>query len=559
MGGAELSAPPIAEAQAVASEALHTAGTVRDEADVPSYRVTGLTKMFPGILAVDNVTLEVRRGEIHGIIGKNGAGKTVLMSVIGGIYPATSGHLALRDLTVDLTRQTPRRARELGIALIPQEPLVAKHLSVLENLLMGRLPQRRGLVDLTAGRQLLAEIAERFSLNISADRIMGDLRIEDQQMLALGRALFVDQACVLLLDEITASLSRQRKRIFADTLRRAIADRPDISATLITHHIDEILEFCQRVTIMRDGHAVRTIDVAQTSKAELAAWIVGDEARILGGDAGKAVASTAALAATSNEPKAASASAALGQIEVVLSVSALRFRNTLQDLSFELRRGQVLGIAGLDGSGKDDVFAILSGLQSPDGGSIEVSGKPCAFKSPSDARARGIAYLPKKRDEYAVLAGRPVEENILAMVYSRISSRTGLIDTDQARSLTQDTVATLTIKTSSGATQIETLSGGNRQKVILGRIVLADPLVYLLDEPTRGVDLATKPELLSTIRQRLANHSAVIVTSESEDELIEICDRVLVLYRGKLVGDVSRGTTAFEAGALYRLVQGVGI
>lgn len=507
-----------------------------------SYATLELTRSFPGVLAVDRVSLEVRRGEIHGIIGKNGAGKTVLMSTIAGIYPGTSGRLVIGDDTVDLTRHTPADARSLGIALIPQEPLFAGDLSVLDNMLMGRMPTRGGLVDFGHIRRMLAGVAERLGVAIDPDQPMDTLLIEDQQMLALGRALYIDRARVLLLDEITASLPRAKKQVLLQTLKRALAERPEISVTLITHHIDEVMEFCDRVTVMRDGRAVRTIDVATTDKAALAAWIVGSEAKNTQPPA---------------QAREAAAPTPVSEGTPVLAARDLGAGTALAGLTFELHRGEVLGIAGLDGSGKDEVFGLLAGLRRPDRGEIAVAGRPVALRSPVDARHLGLAYLPKKRDQYAVITGRSVEENALAIVYPSLTSRLGIIDRSRAATMANSAVDLLHIKTPSLATPIDDLSGGNRQKTMIARVLNGDPIVYLLNEPTRGVDLATKPELLRAIRGRLAQRAGVVMTSESEEEMVEVCDRILVLYRGAVVGDVSKGGPEFNAADIYRLVQGV--
>lgn len=536
-------------------QAVDPGSPAPDVGPVVSYQTFDLTRAFPGVLAVDRVSISVIQGEIHGIIGKNGAGKTVLMSTIAGIYPATTGKLQIGNDTVDLIHHSPARARALGIALIPQEPLFANHLSVMDNLFMGRMPLRHGLIDVAQAHRVLSEISERLGVIFAPDQPTNTLRIEDQQMLALGRALYLDRARVLLLDEITASLPRVRKRVLDQMLQRAIAERPEISVTLITHHIDEVIEFCDRVTVMRDGRAVSTIDVPQTTKETLGAWIVGTEATGAKPAAAGDLASAAAFptSATPSTPTAAPRSG-----PAALSVTSLGLGTALADLSFELRRGEVLGIAGLDGSGKDEVFSIIAGLQRPDRGSIGLNGRHVTFGTPSDARRAGIAYLPKKRDQYAILTGRPVDENALAMVYPSLTSKLGLIDRGRGRALVEDGVRTLRIKTPGHHTVINALSGGNRQKTMILRVMSAAPLVYLLNEPTRGVDLATKPDLLLAIRSRLAEHGCVVVTSESEDELIEICDRVLVLYRGVVCGDLVRGTPEFTGAQLYLITQGVG-
>ena len=521
----------------------------------PSYAVSDLTKIFPGTKALDGVSMEVYPGEIHVIIGKNGAGKTVLMSVIAGIYKGTSGSLEVGGKAVDVTRYSPAQARQIGVGVVAQDPMVAPNLSVIDNLLMGRMPQWHGLIRFGEGEQLVAEVSDRTGTTFQMKQRVGDLSIEDQQMLALGRSLFVDRVRVLLLDEITASLSRARKQRLKEMLRRAIAERPEISVTLITHHLEEIAEFCDRVTVLRDGRAVCTLDATTVSKEELAGWIVGSEREESGREPGSAA--TRAEALRSVPVLVTTERQTVEKRQTVLRVTSLSIGSLLEDFSLDLGLGEIVGIGGLDGSGKDEVFSIISGLQRPDRGSIEVEGKAVSLRTPSDARRRGIVYLPKKRDQDALLTGRSVEENLLMMVYRDIVSATGMINRTQARGLAQQSIDQFKIKTPSLRTPIDALSGGTRQKVVLARLVHAHPIVYLLNEPTRGIDLATKPQLLSAIRLQLAEGAGVIVTSESEEELTEICDRVIILYHGKVVAELTRGERDFTAGELYRLIQGV--
>ena len=531
--------------------------TVQGATSATSYETQNLTKTFPGVVAVRDVSIAVHCGEVHGFIGKNGAGKTVLMSVLAGLYPATSGQLRVGGDAVELAHYSPAKARAVGIALIPQEPLVAPERSVLENVFMGRMRSRRGILDVSSARRLVADVCERFAVSAKADQPMGEIGIEDQQMLALGRALFIDRARIILLDEITASLSRERKRVFGEAVSRMVNERPEISFTLITHHIDEILEFCNRVTVMRDGEAVETLDVKTATKASLASWIVGTEN-----------VSSGTLAAGSLPVGGVAADSPSGQDgqrgdppvkdqPVKVRADSLGLGNELGSLSFELKIGEICGIAGLDGSGKDAAFNVLAGIEKPERGSIEIDGVKVSLRSPRDARRAGIAYLPKKREQFAMISGRSVEENLLLMMYPRLTSRLGLISGQKARSAALAAIGTWHIKTSGPSQPIDALSGGNRQKVILARIVQVAPDLYLLNEPTRGVDIATKPELLAIIRSNLSQRACVLLTSESEEELVEVCDRIIVLYRGVVVADLRRGHKNFNAGDVYRLIQGV--
>lgn len=511
--------------------------------NVASYALTKLTKSFQATVAVNDVSIEVRQGEIRGVIGRNGAGKSVLMSVLAGVMPASTGGLEIADRTVDLTSHSPTQARALGIVLIPQEPLFAQDLDVLDNIFMGRWPRRLGAIDRGRARAQLKGMSERLGIRVSPDQSMDELPIEDQQMLALGTALYVDRASVLLLDEITASLSRSKKQVLGQTLVRAISERPEISVTLITHHIDEVVEFCERVTVMRDGRAVDTLDVSTTTKSELANAIVGDQPVSVPSNAG---------GTTSRRGKGSRS-----EVSTVLKASEIAVGNAVSGVSFDLKVGEVLGVAGLDGSGKDELLASIAGLATVTQGSLELDGVPLDTASPLAAGRAGVVYLPKKREQFAVLTGLTVQENALALVYGKLRTKFGLISGAGARETAQRTISSLRVKAPDLDMPIESLSGGNRQRVMIGRLLNAGPRVFVLNEPNRGVDMASTPEVLEAIRSRLAREAGVILTSESEEELTEICDRILVIYRGAVVADIPRGDDLFESAEIYRLVQGV--
>jgi ABC-type sugar transport system ATPase subunit len=496
-----------------------------------AYRLEGLTKIFPGVVAVDRVDLEVREGEIHGVIGKNGAGKSALVGMIAGVIEPTEGSIWIGGEVVG-KGYNPALAHRLGVSLIPQEPLFARDLSVTDNLYMGRPAGGPvGLVAEGERRQHVAEIAERLSVRAKPLQKMGELRIEDQQLLAFGKALYLDQARIILLDEITASLTRERKELLLRFLREAV-ESSGLSITLITHHIREVHEFCHRVTVMRDGRAVHTGPVAGSTEAELARWVVGD--------ASIQVDRTALVPAG----------------RTVLTVRGLTKTGEFAEVDLDLAVGEVVGVAGLDGSGKDAFLAALFGLIAADGGSIAINGRPVRIRSPRDAQRYGIAYLPKKREEQAIVHGRSVEENMLISAYPQLSTRLGLIDRGRCAQIARRTVAALGIKTPGVSADIDTLSGGNRQKVVVGRVATMAPKVFLLDEPTRGVDLGAKPQILRTIREQLAQESGVIVTSESEEELLEVCDRVLVFYKGRVQSVLERGS--LDVAAIYSASQGIG-
>ncbi len=252
--------------------------------DETSYEVVGLTKIFPGIVALDDVSIEVKKGEIYGIVGKNGAGKSVLMNVIAGLIPATSGEMRILGEPVDIRRYNSPKAHEMGVALVPQEPTWAPDMTVRSNLFLGSdLTYRFGIIDVPRFLKTVEEVMERVGIKARPDARMRHLPIEDQQLLAFGKALYIHRARVILLDEITATLPRERKMSFLEFLKAEVKRSPDLSFTLISHHIDEIMEFCDRVTVMRNGRAIGPLEVKETSKAELADLITGGVAITTGG------------------------------------------------------------------------------------------------------------------------------------------------------------------------------------------------------------------------------------------------------------------------------------
>lgn len=503
----------------------------------PSYRLEELTRRFPGVTAVDRAKLSVRRGELHGIIGRNGAGKSVLVSMIAGITRPTNGRIVVGGKEVDTARYSPGRARDLGIALIPQEPHFATALSVTDNLFMGRsITNRLGFGQTAAMQRKTEEILTTLGIDARPSDLLSELPLESQQLLAFGRAVFVDRARVVLLDEITASLSQSRKLALLRLLHKLLAETADLSFTLISHHIAEIMEFCDHVTVMRDGRSVATIDVAATNEQELADWIVGD-------------------ADQADSRQARSGARQLGA--PILSLTGLSAGRSFRDLDLEIHQREVVGFAGLEGSGKDAAVEAMFGLVPPTAGEMKLAGKPVKFRSPRDALDAGIAYLPRHREAHGVVQNLSVEVNTLLSAYPGYRRPLGFLARREGRRMARQRSEHLAVKAPSIDALIDKLSGGNKQKVLINRLALVKPRLFLLNEPTRGVDIASKPALLAVIRNELAASSGVVMLSESEEELIAVCDRILVFFKGKVREVLERGSPAFTVGRLYELIQGV--
>ncbi len=501
---------------------------------VPSvaFRTEKLTKRFSGMTAVDEVDLSINAGEVHGIIGRNGAGKTVLVSMMAGVLQPTSGSLYVGATRGGAGSYSPGIAHSLGVTIIPQEPEVAPDMSVIDNLFLGSPVKRGALLAHREMRRVAAMALEAVGVGAEPSDRIGSCTIEEQQLLALAKALFIEDARVILLDEITSSLSAARKQQILTLMRREAEER-NRAFVLISHRISEMMTVCDRVSVLRDGCRIDTVDVADTTAAELAALIVGSEVR----------------QPTLDDFQPSD--------DEVLRVERLRRAGRFAGVSFRLRRGEVLGLAGLDGSGKDDVMNALYGLGKVDSGTIAIRGTVAKVTSPSTARRLGVAYVPKKREELAVLHGMSVQDNILLPVYASIRNRLGLIDRKRARELVHTRMERLPFKARSLGADIDSLSGGNRQRVVINRMALLRPDVFVLCEPTRGVDIASKPDIIATIRNGLRAESGVVLTSESEDELIDMCDRVLVFFRGECVREFVRGEPEFNPAAIYNSIQGV--
>lgn len=480
-----------------------------------------------------NATFEVEEGTIHGVIGKNGAGKSVLMGMVSGVFESNGGQLALLGKQVDTQRSwTPAEARRHGVGLIPQDPPRLPYLTVEDYLFLGnRSASPFALLDRRGMRRKVSEIDERLGLRVHPGDMMATLPVEVQQLLAFGKTVFLEDARIILLDEITASLSGSRREGLLRLIRELVVGR---SFTLITHHINEVIAACDRVTVMRDGVSVDTLDVKTVTADLLARKITGDIE----------VAGAAAIG--------------LERGDEVVHVSGLACGTAFSGIDFTVHSREVVGLAGVEGSGKDEVLEVLAGLRKATG-TITIGDHAQRFDSPLAATRAGVVLLPKNRERLATIHQLSVLDNMLLPIASRYRNRLGFLDRRRMRSTVVEEINRMQVKTPGPDTSINSLSGGNRQKVMMGRLRLMRPRLYLLNEPTRGVDISTKPQLLSIIRRDLASHSAVIMTSESEEELVAVCDRVLVFYKGRIVRELRRSEPDFTASEIYRAGQGVGV
>ena len=478
-----------------------------------------ITKEFPGVKALDGVSLTVRPGTVHALMGENGAGKSTLMKCLFGIYAKDEGTIVLDGKEVDF--KNSKEALESGVAMVHQELNQALTRSVMDNLWLGRYPKVAGImVSEGIMRGHPGEIFDELDIRVDPKAIMSTLPVSQRQMVEIAKAVSYN-AKVIVFDEPTSSLTEAE----VEHLFRIInmLREQGCGIIYISHKMDEILRISDEVTIMRDGKWVATRRAADLTIEEIIRLMVGREL-------------TNRFPPKDNVPG-----------EVILEVEHLAGRYTrLKDASFQLRRGEVLGIAGLDGSGRTEVLENLFGAMTKASGSIRLHGKAIRNRTPQESIKNGFALLTEERRATGIFGIRDIRENtVISNLRSYLMGGICLSE----RKMRQDTdwaIQAMHIKTPGQSTQIRSLSGGNQQKVIIGRWLLTKPEVLLLDEPTRGIDVGAKYEIYQMILDLAREGKGVIMVSSEMPELLGICDRILVMSGGLLAGEVDARTTSQE-------------
>jgi ribose transport system ATP-binding protein len=477
----------------------------------PILELQGITKAFGGVEALRGVDFALFAGEIHGLVGENGAGKSTLMKIIAGVHPEFSGRFML-DGRETRFRST-RDAHAAGIAMVHQELSVAPDLSVAENVFLGTQPTNRfGLVQWRRMAREAAEQLARFGIDVDPSTRLGDLPIGLQQLIEIARVLF-SGARIIILDEPTSALSPPEvERLFA-TLRRLRED--GCSIVFISHFIEDILRVSDTVTVFRNGRKVAETEAAATSKAALIEAMIGK-----GGEAlEETYAHDIMLPPPTDRP-------------AVLKADELSLARSLQDVSFEVRAGEVLGVYGFMGCGQLELARILFGKLKPDRGTLVVGGEPKAFVSTAAARRAGVAFVPESR-RAMLFHQEPVYKNISISILGRISAL--LLKPARERSIATRQVEQLQIRPAAVELELGMLSGGNQQKVALAKWLSYPPRLLVLCEPTRGMDVGAKNDVINIVRDLRAKGLAVIVLSTEPETVLSLADRILVLKRGVVV------------------------
>jgi len=473
----------------------------------PVVELRGIGKRFPGVRALDRVDFAVRRGEIHALVGKNGAGKSTLVHILTGIVPPDEGEIRVRGELI--SPMTPARARQAGIVLVAQHAHAVPGLSIAENIFCGDLPtSRTGFVD---WRRLYREAAERLArvgLDLDVQRTMEGLSVAERQMIEIARALFAD-ASVVILDEPTAPLPKHEVALLFRFVRRQ--REAGASFVYISHYLEEVFELADRVTTLRNGRVVGSQPVGGLSQPALIRLISGQEV-----DRFRRSRRTDGL-------------------RPVLEIDHLSRPGQYDDLSLALSAGEVVGLTGLEGCGKGALARGLFGLEPVGAGEVRLDGRPYRAQRPGTALRRGVAYLPRDRQGLGIVASRSVRDNVTLAIVRRLANRLGFLGGGSERRVTERYVDALGIKTPSQEQPVEFLSGGNQQKVVVAKLVATRPKVLLLEEPTQGVDVQAKVEILRIVDELARDGVAVAIISDEVGELLDVCDRIVVMYRGRVV------------------------
>lgn len=469
--------------------------------------VRDITKTFPGVKALDGVSFQIRRGEVHALLGANGAGKSTLIKIIAGMYGRDSGEILMDGQPVQI--RNPIDAQNLGISVVFQELTVFPDLNVLENIFMNREITRGALYDWKAMKRKTQQIIDDLGLSFKLTDRVGDLPIAQQQMVEIVKAVSFD-AKVLILDEPTSSLSaKETERLFG--IMRKLHEK-GTTIIYISHRLDEIYQNCERITLIRDGKWILTRELEGFSREDLISNMIG---RNLGAE----------FPIKNNE---------IG--DEILRVEHFDHPGVFNDISFTLHKGEVLGFAGLVGAGRTEVMRALYGAYSKSGGKVFKNGQEIQIRSPQDALKQGIVYATESRKDDGLFMGRSILENVSVSSLSRFSHP--LIDQRTERKEVSRVTEELKLVCSGLEQHAMNLSGGNQQKVCLAKWLLTEPEVFILDEPTKGIDVGARAEFYRIINELAEKGAGVIVVSSEEPELIGICDRILVMREGNLTGEV---------------------
>lgn len=473
-------------------------------------KVKNISKQFPGTLALDNVSFDIRKGEVHALCGENGAGKSTLMNIIGGIYPPTAGELFYKG--EKLSPRNPGESINAGIGFVHQELNLCEHLTAAENIYIGRLPRKRDKINFNKLYEDSDEVLSRLGANFSSKAIVSDLTVSEQQLVEIAKSLSLD-CQLLILDEPTSSLTDNEADNLFKVVKKLKAD--GISIIYISHRMAEIFELCDSATILKDGQYVDTYNIADIDTDDIIRAMVGRELGDL------------YPAKSSNIDKSK-------EILKVRNLSGKNFKN----INFELNQGEILGFAGLVGAGRSEVMMALCGVDKKYSGEVFLNGEKQNFRNYSDAVEQGVCYLTEDRKNQGIFADLSIKTNMASANLKDVSKGVWIKE-ELENKLAENYVEELSIKVAGIEYPISSLSGGNQQKCLIGKWLSTKPKVIIMDEPTKGIDVGSKSEIHNLLRNLANDGVGVIIISSELPEVIGISDRVIVLYEGNVSGEIS--------------------
>ncbi len=487
----------------------------------PIVEIRGLSKAFFGVQALASVHFELLPGEVHALMGENGAGKSTLMKVLAGVYQRDAGEVLVDGQAVEIA--SPRAAQALGIGIIHQELNLMNHLSAAQNIFIGRESRGRfGLfLDEAAQNAKAAAIFKRMHLALDPQTPVGELTVARQQMVEIAKALSFDSR-VLIMDEPTAALNNAEIAELFRIIRQL--KEQGVGIVYISHKMDELKQISDRVTVMRDGQTIATVPTATTQVDSIITMMVGRQ-----------------LSNAQQQFPDTSRN------EVVLEVRGLTRGSAIRDVSFQLRRGEILGLAGLMGAGRTEVARAIFGADPIDAGEIRVHGKAATLRSPQDAVAHGIGYLSEDRKQFGLATGLDVETNVVLATLPRFAAARMWLDQRGIHATATDYVKRLAIKTPSVEQQVQLLSGGNQQKIVIAKWLLRDCDILFFDEPTRGIDVGAKSEIYKLLHSLAEQGKAIVMISSELPEVLRMSHRVLVMCEGRITGELTAAEATQES------------
>jgi ribose transport system ATP-binding protein len=477
-------------------------------------RVEQISKRFGGVNALRNVSFAIAKGEIHGLVGENGAGKSTLMKIMAGIYQPDSGQIFLRNEHVSLN--SPLHARQAGVSIVSQELALFPHLSITANIFANREKSTAGVLNERRMSQEARQVLTDMGVHLDSSRIVGSLAVGERQLVEIART-FHQQSDIIIMDEPNSALNAyESERLFE--ILRGLRDR-GLTIIYVSHRLEEVFAICDRITVIRDGQYQGTWATSETSIQKIITQMVGRRIE-------------ESFPARRPLP---------GNTPTVLTVQNLAAEPALKDVSFELRAGEILGFAGLEGSGIDDIFDVLFGLRTATSGSIAYSDGRPAPASPFQAIKQRLALVPANRRDEGLLTSWSIRYNASLPVLDRLLFALGVIDRKAEGKMARDYVKRLNIVTDSVDKRVVNLSGGNQQKVVLAKWMATGPTVLLLNDPTRGVDVGAKAEIYHLCAELAAGGMALLFTSSEIEETIGLCDRVRIMFRGNSICEFQKG------------------